>query len=357
MKNLLLISVCTLLLTACGSRGNQTATDTTANNNTVTDTVSTDGTKQQDNIDLNNRKVFYLVFGETGEYRISKTQRIFIIDEKLLIEEIPHEPITYKIRNIEYRGDSVMKITLHTKIVGWKYYSNLLAGEEINWIDINDEIEWFGNKVKDETTVTLKKDKRTYIWSYQGYRNLKIIDTYDILPSGHYYANQHTVFHNPDNENFHQKEWQNPKGVFDLIEKPLIVKVDTEEYNNMERPYEGKWLMITMTDIGYVVYDYPQWEGEEGHTPDIIDLQDKTLTYMSWTNELSDYPPLEEVLVFVKDGSSYLQMGESGFSFKWIDKENRIAQWTMYREEKILQQGYYVNEAYNHFPMIMYDWD
>jgi D-alanyl-D-alanine carboxypeptidase/D-alanyl-D-alanine-endopeptidase (penicillin-binding protein 4) len=56
----------------------------------------------------------------------------------------------------------------------------------------------------------------------------------------------------------------------------------------MERPFEGKWLMITMTDIGYVVYDYPPWDGfGDEHTPEIISVFDnKYLAYMGSSFEM-----------------------------------------------------------------------
>jgi len=318
--------------------------------NVVDDAVSTEEAKLHGRSDSINRRVFYLVWEENGAYRISKSQRIFIVDDLVLIEEIPHEPFNYRIKNIEYRGDSVMKITLDARVVAWKYYSELLAGEEIEWYEIDHP--------EDEYTVTFTKDKSTYIWSYQNAdRKLKLIDTYDILPSGHYYANQRTVFHNPNNESFHRQEQSILNGVFDLNEKPHKVEVNTEEYKNMERPYEGSWQMITMTDIGYVVYDHPDWDDEKRHSPDIISVYNKLVTHRQY-GQLVDDNFYDEVNVYTKDGSFYFKLVyDYSYSFKWINKEKHIAQWTRYYNEKIIHQGHYISRQYNTFPIIMYDWD
>ncbi|MDR2970740.1 MAG: hypothetical protein LBU83_02250 [Bacteroidales bacterium] len=350
------ILVCTLLIVACGGQGNRTKTSTITNDsNTTDDAASMEETKPQEINDLNNRMVFYLIWEESGEYRISKSQRIFIVENSVLIEEIPHEPLNYRIENIEYHGDSVIKIALDTRLIAWRYYSELLAGEDIEWYEIDDP--------ENERTVTFTKNKSTYIWSYQnGSRKLNLIDTYDVLPSGYYYTNKRTTFHNPDKENFLESEQPVLKGVFDLNEKPRKIEVGTEEYNNMERPYEGTWLMITMTDIGYVVYDYPAWDDREvhtsdRHTPDRISVYDRLLTHMSWDNTLLEDNHYDEVCVYTKDGSFLFWTYNWFYSFKWIDKKKHIAQWTRYDDERIEQQEYYINKEYNNFPIIMYDWD
>ena len=163
-----------------------------------------------------------------------------------------------------------------------------------------------------------------------------------------------------DPSDFHHKEKPTPKGIFDLREEPVAVKVKTEEYNKMERPYVGAWLMITMTDVGYVVYNYPQWEGDEGHTPEVINVLDNynILTHKSWNNELLEDTVFDTVWIYAKDGSFYFKCDNFLYSFKWIDKDKHIAQWTQYdKNKKILQQENYVNKKHNKFPVIMYDWD
>ena len=163
---------------------------------------------------------------------------------------------------------------------------------------------------------------------------------------------------NPDNEVFLKPEKPTPTGIFDIREEPVPVIFNSETYNNMEHPFEGSWLMITMTDIGYVVYDYPDWDDDEEHTPDIINVTDNILTHRSWNNEFLEDTVFDEFWVYPKDGSFYFPCDNFLYSFKWIDKEKYIAQWTQYNKDKrILHQEYYINRTYNKFPIIMYDWD
>ena len=304
------------------------------------------GPPATEDLDLDNRRVLYCVWEKNGGYHISKRDGMFIVDNKLVIVDIPHEPFNYAIKRIEYQGDSVITAVLDNLVLEWKYFGDLLKGEKLHWMAVERD--------EDEQIMTMVKDPETLIWSVNGVNGSLFIDTYDIIPSGHYYQNQTTTRHDPDNENFLPVEWVAPTGVFDLDETPRTIAVDSDEYREMEKPFEGKWLELTMTDIGYVVYDYPELDEGKTHSPDFIEVKNNTVTRMYAHGELATNP-FDEIMVWSEDASYYMPCN----SFKWIDRERHIAVWTDYypSEKRTVNQGVYIKEEFNTYPVVMFDWE
>jgi hypothetical protein len=352
MKKALLIIAVLALTASCGWLGLKKQTETTAEE-TGTEVATTDysGPPAETDLVLDNRRVFYCAWqDDNGDYRVSKSDMMVIVDDKLIIVEIPHEPTNYAIKSITYRGDSLITAILDATVEGSVYYGRLLKGEKLRWWDMSGD-------EGGETVMTMTKDPETLIWTADGIRGKHYIDTYDIIPSGHYYQNQTTMRHDPDNEDFLPAERVEPKGVFDLDETPETIAVDSDDYLGMDKPFEGRWLELTMTDIGYVVYDYPVLEDygdSDHHSPDIIEIENN-MQRRYYAHGESDTNVFDEVMVWPVSSSYYI----CNHSFKWIDRERHIGEWTEYYpgEKRVARQGVYIKEAFNTFPVVMFDWE
>lgn len=359
MKKILFITTVILILSACsGRKGQKRQAEThspSENQEAVTEEVGLIYGWQHEDIDWNSYRVFYAILENDGGYHISKSLRMFIIDEKLVIEEIPHEPFVYAITGFEKISGSLIHATLDNRIMSWQYYGDLLSSERLHW---------YKTERSGETVMKLTKNESTLIWSVvydEAPARVRFIDSYDVLLSGYYYQNQRTKLHDPANEDFRKPKRSKQAGVFDLDEKPIVITADSGEYERIEKSFNGKWLEITMTDIGYVVYDYPSWfDDGKTHSPISIEIDGDTLTSI-FPSDPADVSRIEQVMIYSSDNSFCFKVRDFYYSFKWIDKDKRICQWTQYYEQNgnisIWNQNYYINEDCNEFPVIMYDWE
>lgn len=319
------------------------------------------------NINWQNRsKVFYKVWPlENDEgYHITKTQHIFIIDNQVYIMELPHgESRVYKIKELEYHGDSIITAMVDFDYMASEQYPDILAGHRtVGWKEMHNP----GKSIKQ---VVFTKDKSTLLWTLDiedfAPDSPLWIDNYDILPSGYYYQNQATTPHNPDNENFQPAERTVFSGQYKLDEKPIEITPKTKGSKKTVRPYEGTWLEITKTAIGDVVYDYPPSDEGVGYEHLTIKVKNNVLTVIDHAMEDSEESSEAETALFYPNSGVYRFHPWAGlcYEFKWIDKEKHICQWTIYRinwnthTAHITAQKSYINKAHNNLPVITYDWE
>ncbi|NDW19590.1 hypothetical protein D0T53_11800 [Dysgonomonas sp. 216] len=315
----------------------------------------------------NRSKVFYTTWkGEDGKgYHVSKTRRIFIVDDQVFIREFIHgDSRMYKIQELNYQGDSVITAMIDFDYMAFAQYPDVLAGRQtLDWKEMHNP----GKSIK---KIVLTKDKSTLLWSINtedfASDSSLWIDSYDILPSGHYYQNQRTTPHNPDNENFLPIEKPLFSGKYELDEEPIEIDLNTKTYKTMEHPYEGTWLHISKTDIGDVVYDYPARHDESNSYDRLIIKIKGDVIAVRYLNSMSmtDSIKFDRVLFYPNSGSyRFYPWAEMCYEFKWIDKKKHICQWTIYhinwntRHTSIWGQRTYINKAYNNLPVITYDWE